>query len=147
MTASSTGPSPHLRWSELACRDALRTPYPLDYRTDARVRDLALVFETLRQACGNRPLKVLSAYRTRAWNEIVGGAPSSQHLAGRALDLQTPGHLTPHDFWAIAREVARLVPTVGGLGRYDWGIHVDVRPRQADHAVVWDLREEKVVRG
>lgn len=144
--AERTGPSPHLRWSELACRDAIHTPYPLDYRTDGRARDLALAFEALRQACGNRPLTVLSAYRTPAWNEAVGGSRTSQHLAGRALDLQTPGQLTPADFWAIAQEVARLVPAIGGLGRYDWGLHLDVRPRVAQAAVVWDLRAPKVVR-
>ena len=138
------GPSPHLSWQELACHDRLHTPYPLDYRTDGRVRRLALTFEAIRQAAGGHPISILSAYRTPAYNALTpGAAQSSQHVQGRALDLQTPTHLTLGTFWAIVQDVARLVPAIGGLGVYDWGCHVDIRPRVDGRVAVWDLRSAK----
>lgn len=141
-----TGPSPHLTWTELRCHDMIHTPYPLDWRPDGRIRDLALAFESLRQASGGRPITVLSGYRTPAYNAMIHGAPQSQHVFGRAVDLQTPGHLTLDAFWRIAQEVARLVPVVGAIGLYDWGVHLDVRPRQTDRWATWDLRAVKPVR-
>lgn len=143
---SATGPSPHLTWAELCCHDRIQTPYPLDWRLDSRVRDLALAFESLRAASGGKPIRVLSGYRTPAYNRQIGGAPSSQHVYGRAVDLQTPAHLTLDVFWRFAQEVARLVPTVGAIGLYDWGVHLDVRARQSDRWATWDLRAEKSVR-
>jgi uncharacterized protein YcbK (DUF882 family) len=136
----STGPGPHLTWRELACHDAMRSCYPLDLREDGTARRLATVFEVLRQACGHQPLRVLSAYRTRAYNELCGGAPNSQHIHGRALDLQTPLHLTLDEFWRITQDVARMLPLVGAIGVYDWGIHLDIRPRLQEAVTKWDLR-------
>ena len=141
---SQSGPSPHLRWDELRCHDAIKTPYPLDWRP-SRAHALALVFERIRQATGSKPIHVVSAYRTAAWNQLVGGSARSQHVQGRALDLRTPDHLTLGSFWAIVQEVARLTPSIGGLGVYDWGVHVDTRPH-LDHLASWDLRAPQSVR-
>lgn len=137
------GPSPHLTWTELACNDIMRSPYPDDYRRDGRVRPLALAFEAVRQACGGKPIRIMSAYRTVPYNAVVGGAANSQHVHGRALDLQTPLHLSRDDFHRIAQDVVRLVPAIGGLGLYDWGVHVDTRARVNDRPTVWDLRGER----
>ena len=76
------GPSEHLAWSELACKDG--TPYPAQWR-ETRAVALSAVFEALRAAVG-QPLSILSAYRTQAHNRVVGGARASQHVEGRALD-------------------------------------------------------------
>ena len=125
-----TGPSPHLSWSELACRDRIRTPYPLDYRA-TRAVELAAAFEALRAAVG-LPLVVLSAYRTPAHNRAVGGAPNSQHVHGRALDLAPPDGWSPIALLAVAQDI----PAIRGLGLYDSFIHIDVRPAPR---VVWNL--------
>ncbi len=125
-----TGPSAHLSWSELACRDRIRTPYPLDWR-ETRAVELAEAFEALRAAVG-LPLVVLSAYRTRAYNRAVGGAPNSQHLQGRALDLAPPDGWSPIALLAVTQDI----PAIRGLGLYDTFVHIDVRPAPR---VVWDL--------
>lgn len=123
--------SAHLSWSELACRDRLRTPYPLDYRADpSRLPALAVAFEALRAAVG-LPLVVLSAYRTPAHNRAVGGAKDSQHVQGRALDLLPPKGWTPTALAAVAREL----PQIRGVGLYGTFVHIDVRP--ADRLVTW----------
>lgn len=133
--------SPHLAWAELACHDRARTPYPAAWRADRAVT-LARVFEALRASAG-APLAVLSAYRTPAHNAAVGGAPKSQHVEGRALDL-TCATLRPLELYGRALMLAESMPEIGGLGLYDHFIHVDTRPRGDDNQVVtWDLRRRR----
>ena len=130
------GPSPHLTWAELACHDATRTPYPVRWR-ESRARRLATVFEAIRHACGERPLRVLSGYRTPAHNRTVGGARHSQHVQGRAIDLAPPRGWTIEGFHAVVRAVAREDPRIGAVGYYRWGVHVDIRSRRAGRLVAW----------
>jgi uncharacterized protein YcbK (DUF882 family) len=75
--------------------------------------------ERLRSLCGDRPLRIVSGWRSVATNAAVGGARASQHLYGRAADI-TPGYATA----AQAREAG--FTGVGVLG--EWATHVDVRP-------------------
>ena len=109
------GPSAHLTWRELACHDAVRTPYPDEWR-NSRALALAAVFEALRRACGARPLHVLSGYRTPDHNRAVGGTRRSQHVEGRAIDVAPPRGMTVEAFHARVRELARTNPSVGGVG-------------------------------
>jgi hypothetical protein len=118
------GPSPHLSWPELACKDAIRTPYPADWRS-TRAIALAEAFEALRAVVG-LPLVILSAYRTSAHNKKVGGAKNSQHVQGRALDIRPPKGWTVHDLAAAAQDI----PGIHGVGIYPTQgfVHIDVRP-------------------
>jgi uncharacterized protein YcbK (DUF882 family) len=126
----TSGPSPHLSWHELACKDG--TPYPEEWRA-TRAVVLAEAFEHVRAVVG-RPLVVLSAYRTEAHNRRVGGAKHSQHVEGRALDLRPPKELTPFDFYRLIRgEVERC--RIRGLSPYPTFVHIDVRP--SERLVVW----------
>lgn len=43
--------------------------------------------EALRQALGNKPLRVTSGFRSQACDRAVGGSGTGQHTYGRALDL------------------------------------------------------------
>jgi hypothetical protein len=127
------GPSPNLWWSELACRDGVE--YPAAWRRDRAVL-LALEFEVLRWMCGNRPLRVLSGYRTPAHNIRVGGARDSQHLAGRALDLAPPSGMSIDEFARVVRSRTKhLDSQIRGLGVYPRFIHIDIR--DADRLVAW----------
>lgn len=121
------GPSEHLSWAELACHDAARTPYPLEWRNE-RAIVLAYEFEAIRALCGNRPLVVLSGYRTSDWNRHVGGAPASQHVRGRAIDIRCPGKSVE---WLENRVRTRIYTpgsVIHGLGIYPTFIHFDIRP-------------------
>jgi uncharacterized protein YcbK (DUF882 family) len=128
---SPRGPSEHLAWSELACKDG--TAYPLKWRTN-RALALAKAFEAIRSACGDTPIVVGSGYRTVAWNSKVGGAKGSQHIEGRALDLYPPKGMTVAEFYRIVRGQARYT-AIRGLGRYANFVHIDIRP--ADKVIVW----------
>ena len=132
------GPSENLTWGELACHDRIGTPYPLDWRT-TRARDLSVLFEHVRYVMGDQPLCVLSAYRTGKHNKAVGGAPLSQHVQGRALDIsrgdESADAFARRAMLAIIGAGAGLI---GGLGIYPWGIHIDVRPKDSMRVAVWE---------
>ena len=61
-----------------------------------------------------------SGVRCKTHNANVGGVVNSEHLYGRAADLHSS--TSPSRMKAVAEEV---MGTTGGLGLYDWGIHVD----------------------
>lgn len=96
------GPSPHLSWAELGCKDG--TPYPDTWRGNRAIR-LAVEFERIRTHVG-APIVVGSAYRTPAHNAAIGGAVRSQHVEGRALDLYPPAGWTMDWFFAVIRSIA-----------------------------------------
>lgn len=127
----TNGPSPHLSWKELACKDG--TPYPFEWR-DNRAIQLAEIFEMIRSSFGSRPIKILSAYRTPSHNKKVGGARNSQHLHGRALDLKPPDDVSIQDLHRFIIDKARST-MIRGIGKYKTFIHIDIRP--TDNIVKW----------
>lgn len=129
------GPSPHLSWAELGCKDG--TPYPDTWRGNRAIR-LAVEFERIRTHVG-APIVVGSAYRTPAHNAAIGGAVRSQHVEGRALDLYPPAGWTMDRFFAVIRSIAlRDDSGIFGLGRYPTFVHIDVRPpNPRNQLVVW----------
>ena len=50
------GPSKHITWEELACKDG--TAYPEEFRTNDRVYILAEIFEDIRSLCGSKPIQI-----------------------------------------------------------------------------------------
>jgi hypothetical protein len=133
------GPSSHLSWAELACRDAARTPYPAQWRLDRAVV-LAVTFEDIRALLGDQPLTVNSGYRTPAYNaRLEGSAVKSQHVEGRAIDFTHPT-LTPRQVFLAIRAAQRAgtLPLLGGLGLYRGFVHMDVRPKNPPrHLAMW----------
>jgi uncharacterized protein YcbK (DUF882 family) len=93
------------------------------------------------EAVGATEATVLSAYRTRATNEMLarttfGVADNSQHIYGRALDIYLPARLD------VAMETARAMQR-GGVGWYPQShfIHLDTGPLRN-----WDLGGEGLQR-
>lgn len=81
---------------------------------------LVITLETLRQRL-KRPVYVLSGCRCPRYNAHVGGAPLSQHVRGKAADIQVAG-LTPLE---LAEEAIKVgFPSVA---TYPTFVHVDVR--------------------
>ena len=63
-----------------------------------------------------------SGVRCAEHNATVGGVPTSYHLKGMAADLHC-ATATPAELKKAAEAV---MGKTGGIGLYDWGIHVDV---------------------
>lgn len=53
--------------------------------------------EEVRSALGGHPLRINSGYRSPALNKAVGGAATSDHLDGWAVDFTCPDFGTPKD--------------------------------------------------
>lgn len=102
-------PTRHFSWHELGHP-------PVEHQ--ARTRHLAHHLEHLRTAKGNRPLQILSAYRTPERNRAVGGATRSLHLRGAAVDI-------PRGYATTAEAEAAGFTGIGS--RDGWAVHVDVR--------------------
>lgn len=85
----------HFAWSEVddVCFGGF--PAPVSGTSVATVKSNLLQVmwraEALRHRLGDHPLRVTSAYRSRACNDRVGGASNSNHLYGRAIDLVPAG--------------------------------------------------------
>lgn len=119
------GPSAHLSWTEMACRNG--EPYPEEWRV-SRARPLALIFEEIRQPI-DAPIRINSAYRPLLYNLSIGSKAPSQHVQGRGLDMGLPDGFSLIDFLNIILGVAhRPGSLLRGIGVYPWGVHVDTRP-------------------
>ena len=117
--------APGFKVREFRCRDG----------SDAIMIDQTLVvlLQAIREHF-NKPITITSGYRTAAHNAAVGGAKSSQHLLGRAADIQVAG-VSVED---VASYAEALMPDWGGVGRYPikpgrakgW-VHVDTRAKKS----------------
>ncbi len=117
--------APDFRVREFRCKDG----------SDEILVDEALVLllQCIREHFG-KAVTITSGYRTPAHNAKVGGSKSSQHLLGRAADIQVAG-VSVEDVAAYAES---LMPDWGGVGRYPvkagrakgW-VHVDTRPNKS----------------
>ena len=105
---------------EFACKCGKCGGYPVEPK-EAFVRKL----DAFRERVGE-PVYINSGIRCPEHNEAVGGADDSRHLYGDAADIRCDGK-TPEQLYDIADEIFRD----GGVGLYDWGIHVDDRGHRA----------------
>ena len=117
--------APSFTVREFRCRDG----------SDAIMIDQTLVvlLQAIREHFG-KAVTITSGYRTAAHNKSVGGAKSSQHLLGKAADIQVADTTVE----AVAAYAESLMPDWGGVGRYPvkagrakgW-VHVDTRPNKS----------------
>ena len=72
------------------------------------------------------PVSINSAYRTKSYNQKVGGASNSYHLYGRAFDV---GFSSAYKYLTSVRAMCDFFNTlkVKGIIQYSWGCHIDTR--------------------
>ena len=108
----------NFRVREFACQDGSDTIFVST--------ELASVLQKIRTHFG-KPVTINSAYRTEAHNRKVGGSTFSQHKYGVAADIVVQ-ETAPAQ---VARYAETLMPKKGGIGLYNWGVHVDVRANRS----------------
>lgn len=78
----------------------------------------------------NKPVIVVSGYRSEKYNEKVGGVKNSYHLKGKAFDIRIKG-IEIENLADIAQRIG-----FNGIGLYDYFVHVDTREVKSH----WDKR-------
>ncbi len=109
--------SEHFDSSEFACKcgcGGMHNGADVDPR-------LVQVLERMRVTLGV-PLELSCGYRCPSHNAEVGGVWNSQHVYGKAADVQRPSSVSLQRLFDVA-----VAAGADGVGIYDWGVHVDVR--------------------
>ena len=131
--ASSTGDlSPHFSKREFECHCGCGAYIPCP--------ELVEKLEKFRELCGNKATGIGSGTRCLKYNEAVGGkmpdpkkgTKGSQHLYGTAADIRKYSDMSVDEMAKKAEEAG-----FDGIGKYTWGVHVDVRGTKAR----WDYRK------
>lgn len=122
--------SAHFSRRELECGCGCDAPPDVERNLAA----LAVNLEALRAAAG-RPLLVNCAYRCPARNALVGGAPASFHMQGRAADIDCSRAGGKREVNRLATIAEGLAPFKNcGVGRYYESkglfVHVDTGNRK-----------------
>jgi hypothetical protein len=86
--------SPHFTLAELTRTSSGQPNVPSAAETKALVALCSSLLEPIRAKFG--PVSIHSGYRSRAVNEAIGGAKSSQHMRGEAADFHCPGATLEH---------------------------------------------------
>lgn len=120
---------------EFDCKDGSSMPEGVF----VNVSELAKNLQVLRDFIGF-PIYINSAYRSPSHNKKVGGSPNSQHLLGKAADIQMPSHRPEQVKKFIEKLIQDGKMKEGGIGIYDWGVHYDIR----GHKARWDYRKSLV---
>ena len=84
------------------------------------------------------PIKITSAYRCPSHNKEVGGVSNSQHILGKAADIQVDDS-SPEAIYQVIDTLAEYGHVLqGGLGLYNTFTHYDIRKTRAR----WDKTKE-----
>ena len=96
-----------------------------------RILPTLRVVDELRASFG-KPCRILSSYRSPAYNKAVGGDPLSLHLGFNALDIAFDG-VSPRQVYDRLVEWRKAGKFTGGLGLYQSSgfVHIDTRGSNA----------------
>ena len=112
--------------SEFECKDG--SEMPKDVFENIKV--LAEQMQVLRDELGV-PIHLTSAYRSPSHNRKAGGKSNSQHLYGKACDMQVKGMSPKKVYLTIERLIKEGKMKQGGIGVYNTFLHYDIRGTRA----------------
>lgn len=135
--------SPHFTLAELtvsanAVRLGLDNTPPPDVL--ARLKTVAGQLERIRELFGGKPIIISSAYRSPLVNRAAGGAKTSAHLEGWAVDFACPEFGTPLE---VAQRIARSALTFDQLIHECPGaqwVHISFDPRRRGQLLTIDSK-------
>jgi len=88
--------SPNFTLEELTHTDHRQFDNTPNASEVANLVRLAALLEEVREAIGNKPVMINSAFRSKAVNDAVGSKDTSQHRIGCAADIRVP-NMTPNE--------------------------------------------------
>lgn len=106
----------------------------IKYISTPRTRKFMTLLEDFRKWY-DAPINPTSGYRTRSFNQQVGGSYNSLHLDGLALDfraLNVPEsrRLAVREKWC---EITRGADEIGGINFYSHGFHICIGEEKFDN--------------
>lgn len=113
-------PDGHFTWNEVTKGGAR---VPASKTIHDRILVQAQYMEQVRAQLGNKPITIVSWYRSPEANKAVGGASKSRHMVGDACDIQVGG-MKPSE---VQDALDKWHGAKGGLGRYNTFTHIDIR--------------------
>jgi uncharacterized protein YcbK (DUF882 family) len=113
---------------EMRCKDKDRTPVPSELMHNAK--ELLENLQVFRDYV-DKPVTIISGYRTKTHNKAVGGKVASKHLFAQAADIQVIGMTPAEVFATIDKLINEKLMKQGGLEQYPTFVHYDVRGRKA----------------
>ena len=118
--------SKNFKKSEFKCRDGTDVPDELMENLMELVENLQIIRDYI-----DKPIRVISGYRTPKYNHRIDGARRSQHMVAKAADLRVSG-VDPKDLRAIIVDLIKDGKIKkGGVGLYRSFVHYDTRGRNA----------------
>lgn len=111
---------------EFECKDGSEMPTDVQLN----IAELAVQLEIIRSHF-NAPIKITSAYRSLEYNRSIGSKDTSQHVLGRAADIQVKGYTPDEVADAIEFLISSGMIKEGGVGRYNTFTHYDTRGERA----------------
>jgi zinc D-Ala-D-Ala carboxypeptidase len=116
----------HFALEELACTQHREFDNIPPAEVVATLRNTAARMEEVRRLLGGRVISVSSGYRCRALNRAVGGARTSAHLTGHAVDFNCYGFGDP---LAVCRVLAESELVFDQLIEEGTWCHLSFDPR------------------
>ena len=111
---------------EFKCKDGSHVPDDLMDNVRLLCENLQVLRDEL-----NRPIRVISGYRSPKYNRRIGGARRSQHMTAKAADIRVSGMSPKEVRTVILRLIKEGRMMSGGVGLYTTFTHYDVRGRNA----------------
>ena len=108
--------------SEFECKCGCEMPMEVFFNIQKLANQLQYVRDFL-----ELPITLTNAYRCRSHNKEVGGVSDSQHILGKAADLQVKGLTTAELYKAVDILAEYNHVLQGGLGLYNTFVHYDIR--------------------
>jgi zinc D-Ala-D-Ala carboxypeptidase len=116
----------HFALEELCCtqhRGVENRPTP---EVAANLRATAAQMEAIRSLLGDKVITVSSGYRSPQLNRLVGGAATSAHLSGRAVDFNCYGFGPPLE---VCRAITASALAFDQLIEEGTWVHISFDPR------------------
>lgn len=112
--------------SEFQCKCGCDMPEFVKKNIEELAKDLQVIRDKV--GVGFTPN---SAYRCTDHNASIGGVKTSQHLKGKAADINIKG-IEPSEVADLVEDLMKTEAiTKGGVGRYNSFTHVDIRGTNA----------------
>ena len=112
----------NFKLQEFMCRDGTSVPEDMM----ANVEKLAKNLQVLRDYI-EKPITIISGYRTPEYNKKCGGVKKSQHLLAKAADIIVSGMTSLEVRDTIIKLIKQGKMDPGGVGLYPTFTHYDIR--------------------